>query len=402
MITSRTSWIPDLILFLPLQVVLDEAYTLGTEKIPLRESLDRVLAEDVVSDMDMPPFDKSAMDGFACRRDDLEQELRVIETVAAGGTPVKAVTEGECTRIMTGARVPDGADCVIKVEETDSLPGDKVIFTAGKTKDNIAHKAEDINKDDVVLKAGTRISPHHIAVMASAGWTVPQMFIRPSVGIISTGDEIVEPDLIPGPAQIRNSNGIQLYTQVLRQGSVPHYMGIAADNEEKTFEMISQAMHDHDVVLLSGGVSMGDFDFIPVVFRRLNLDVKFETLAVQPGKPTVFAVSGNKKLVFGLPGNPVSSYNIFELFARPLLNKMMGESVPFRNTRLRMGASYSRKRSSRLSWIPVRISDDGLVYPLEYHGSAHISSLTAADGFAAVPIGVLELNQGDYADIRQI
>ncbi len=385
-----------------LQIVLNEAFSVGVEKVGMIGSLNRVLAEDIVSDVHMPPFNKSAMDGFACRREDLWKELEIIETVAAGELPQRAVGPGQCTRIMTGARVPEGADCVIKVEETETLPNGKIVFMAEKSKDNIAFEGEDVKIGDVVIEKGTRIRPQHIAIMASVGQTNPLVSKKPVVGIISTGNEIVEPDTRPGPSQIRNSNGYQLLAQVLRQGSAPEYLGIARDDEEATFQVLKKALHKFDVILLSGGVSMGDFDFIPKVFERLKLDLKFKTIAMQPGKPTVLAISEDNKIVFGLPGNPVSSYNTFELFVRPLLNKMMGENVPYKRSRFRMGTGYTRKRAARISWIPVKISEDGWVFPLEYHGSAHISSLTEADAFAAVPIGVLALKKGDHVDIRYI
>ncbi|MCK4789271.1 MAG: molybdopterin molybdotransferase MoeA [Desulfobacteraceae bacterium] len=385
-----------------MQIVLNEAFSIGVEKVGMIGSLNRVLAEEVVSDVHMPPFNKSAMDGFACSREDLRKELEIIETVAAGELPQRSVGPGQCTRIMTGARVPEGADCVIKVEETETRPNGKIVFMAEKSKHNIAFEGEDVKIGDVVIEKGTRIRPQHIAIMASVGQTNPLVSKKPVVGIISTGNEIVEPDTRPGPSQIRNSNGYQLLAQVLRQGSAPEYLGIARDDEETTFQILKKALHKFDVILLSGGVSMGDFDFIPKVFKRLKLDLKFKTIAMQPGKPTVLAISEDNKIVFGLPGNPVSSYNTFELFVRPLLNKMMGENLPYRRSRFRMGTGYTRKRAARISWIPVKISEDGLVFPLEYHGSAHISSLTEADAFAAVPIGVLALKKGDHVDIRYI
>lgn len=384
-----------------LDTVLSEAVRLGTERTDFRDSLGRVLCEDVVSDMFMPPFNKSAMDGFACRRDDLGKDLEIIETIAAGASPVRAVGQGQCTRIMTGARVPEGADVVIKVEDTELTPEGNVRFTGSSTKNNIALKGEDVKEGDVVIPSGTMIDPRHVAIMASVGWTEPSVSIRPDVAVISTGDEIVEPEIKPGPSQIRNSNGQQLVAQVKRAGANAKYLGIAADNERSTYDMLDRALKQNDIVLLSGGVSMGDFDFIPGVLDQLGVDMLFKTIALQPGKPTVFGKSGEKR-IFGLPGNPVSSYNIFELLVRPMMNKMMGLKEPVKDMKIEMGSAYRRKRATRMSWIPVNISSSHKAFPVEYHGSAHIYSLVNADAFIAVPVGVTELKPGDYVDVRPL
>jgi molybdopterin molybdotransferase len=302
---------------------------------------------------------------------------------------------------MTGAMVPTGADCVIKVEETRMTEAKKVVFTGGQTRSNIAVKGEDIKENDIVLKKGTLIKPQHIAVLSSVGCTRPVVYQRPRVAIISTGDEIVEPWEKPGPTQIRNSNAHQLYAQVALAGAQPEYFGIAPDEEEASFRMMEKALRDHDILLLTGGVSMGDFDFIPGVIARLGATIRFKTIAVQPGKPTVFATL-NKKRIFGLPGNPVSSYNIFILLVRPLVLAMMGGSERNLPLNMPLGTSYTRKKSDRMSWMPVTLSEDGSIYPMDYHGSAHVHSLAGADAIAAIPAGVKELRAGDRLEIRVI
>jgi len=384
-----------------LKIVLSTSYELGTEKVDLLHSPGRVLAEEVISDMDMPPFDKSAMDGFACRREDLENDLEVIETIAAGQHPVHSIGENQCARIMTGAMVPGGADVVIKVEETESLPGGKIRFTGEKTQANIALKGEDIQSAEVVLRKGTWIKPQHIAVMASVGCTRPSVYRQPRIAIISTGDEIVEPWEKPGPTQIRNSNSYQLYGQVLLAGAIPEYIGIAPDEEETSYRMMEKALRDNDILLLTGGVSMGDFDFIPGVIEKLGATVLFKTIAVQPGKPTVFATLNNKR-IFGLPGNPVSSYNIFLLLVKPLILALMGGEHRPCPDRLPLGQDYTRRKSDRMSWVPVKISSEGKIYPMEYHGSAHVHSLAGADAIAGIPVGLKEIKAGDLLDVRLI
>ena len=387
---------------------IEEAYKLvtgavepmGTENVDIKESLHRVLAEDIISDVDMPPFDKSAMDGYACRKEDLNKPMTVIETIPAGKAPEKAVGPGECSEIMTGAPVPEGADHVIMVEHTRIDADGKVIFTGKPGRSNIAYQAEDVSKGDILISKGTFIEPQHIAILASTGYSNPEVAIKPAVAIISTGDEIVEPSEKPGISKIRNSNSYQLIGQVQKCGAHADYIGIARDNEQATYEIISAALAKYDVVMLTGGISMGQFDFIPKVFEKLGVEVMFQTLAVQPGKPTLFGKFG-KKRIFGLPGNPVSAFNTFELLVRPYLRLSMGAASGWSIIKLTLGASYTRKKSDRDSFIPVKI-EGGRVFPKDYHGSAHIQALTTADGFIMVPLGTTQLEEGISVDVRQI
>jgi molybdopterin molybdotransferase len=387
---------------------IEEAYKLvtgavepmGTEKIDIKGSLHRVLAEDVISDVDMPPFNKSAMDGYACKEKDLDKPLEIIESIPAGKAPEKRVENWQCSEIMTGAPVPEGADCVIKVEDTLINAEGMVVFRGKTGSLNIAYKAEDVAKGELLIPKGTFLEPQHIAILASTGYASPLLARKPRVAIISTGDEIVEPDQQPGLSKIRNSNAYQLMAQLTKCGVIPEYMGIARDEKEATYELISRAMKNHDVTILSGGISMGQYDFIPEVFEELGVEVLFKTIAIQPGKPTLFGKLGNKR-IFGLPGNPVSAFNTFELLVRPYLRMSMGGESGWKVLQLPMGKTYSRKKSERDSFIPVKI-EDGRVFPKDYHGSAHIQALIDADGFIMIPIGSTELKEGDTVDVRQI
>jgi molybdopterin molybdotransferase len=384
-----------------LNIVLKEVSVTESERIELNDSMGRILREDVMSDIQMPPFNKSAMDGFACRRKDLNDPLVILETIAAGKSPGKKVGRGECSRIMTGAMVPDGADMVVKVEDTKIDDEGRVLVVNPQGKSNIALKAEDVRAGDTVIWTGRKIEPQHIAIMAAVGWTDPLVSKKPRIGVISTGDEIVEPEEKPGITQIRNSNGHQLVAQALRAGAIANYLGIARDNEEDTFKKLKTAFDDNDIVILSGGVSMGLFDFIPGVLERLGVEISFSKVSIQPGKPTVFGKLEDKT-IFGLPGNPVSSYTTFELFVRPLINKKLGLDPPYRNLALPLGVDYQRKKAERMSWIPVRLSSGGQVMPIEYHGSAHIFALADADMIAAVPAGIKKLEKGSLVDVRQV
>jgi molybdopterin molybdotransferase len=383
-----------------LKTVLDHAPPGMAERIGLLDSAGRILSEDVFSDINMPPFNRSAVDGFACRRADIGLVLDVIETIRAGQSPVKAVGPGQCTRIMTGSPVPEGADCVLMVEETEESQDDKIRFVGQQTKTNISCFAEDVREGDRVLEAGTLIRPQHIAIMSAVGHVSPLVATRPTVAIIATGDEIVEPQLKPGLSQIRNSNGYQLVEQVRKAGAVPQYMGIAADNEQDTLDIIVAALSENDIVLLTGGISMGTYDFVPSVMENAGVSILFRKIALQPGKPTIFGIKEDKR-IFGLPGNPVSSFTIFEILVKPLLWKMMGLKEPYRTLRLPIGTDYERRRNDRMQWLPVRILD-GKIFPLEYHGSAHIFSLASADALAAIPLGITKLSAGDLIDARPI
>jgi len=376
--------------------------TIDTEHINYLDSLGRILAEDVNSDINMPPFDKSAMDGFACRRADIDNVLEVIEVLPAGKVPENTIKENQCIKIMTGAIIPKGADCVIMVEHTEEVEENQIKFTFEYTNNNICYFAEDIKKNDLVLQKGVEIKPQHIAVMASVGYTNALVAKKPVIGIISTGDELVEPEIIPGKSQIRNSNGHQLVAQVSRVGAIPNYIGIAEDSEEVTFQTISKALQENDIVLLTGGVSMGDFDFVPQIMEKCGVEIKFQALAVKPGKPTIFGTFGTTKFIFGLPGNPVSSYTQFELLVKPLILKLMGANDFVKVLKLPMGGEYKRRKSSRKSFIPVYIKEDGKAYPIEYHGSAHIHSYVFADGVTSIEIGKEKLEIGELVDVRQI
>ncbi len=383
------------------EIVMQSSFNTGEEKIDFRLALNRVLAENVISDVDMPPFDKASMDGFACRKSDLDFDLEIIETIPAGTLPTKRIGSCQCSRIMTGAAIPDGADCVIMVEDTKILDSGKVRFKGIFSKENIAKRGEDVSKGDILLKTGKLLSPPDIAVLASSGHTMVSVARKPSVAVISTGNELVEPWNVPEKSQIRNSNSYQLMAQVERAGALGKYYGIAVDDENETFSILEQAILENDMVLITGGVSMGDFDFVPAVMAKAGVNILFSRVAVQPGKPTTFGTKG-EKVVFGLPGNPVSSFIQFEMLVRPLICKIMGfDYRPF-TIRLPLKEEFSRKSAERMAFIPVVLTDDGFASIVEYHGSGHITSLPYSDGIISIPSGIYSLARGEIVNVRQI
>lgn len=381
-------------------LVLRNAYKLETEKVLFTDSLGRILAENVKSDIEMPPFDKSAMDGYACRREDLDHNLEIIEVIPAGKTPEKTIGKNQCANIMTGAPIPKGADCVVQVEFTEEIDGGFVKINEFPKKNNISFQGEDVKIGTKVLDQGTKIEAQHIAVFAAVGYTDVLVYKQVKVGIISTGDELVEPQNKPALSQIRNSNGYQLIAQVKACGAIANYVGIAEDTPEDTFEKVSKALSENDIVLLTGGVSMGTFDFVPQVLEKAGVKIEFDAIAVKPGKPTTFGMAG-KKFCFGLPGNPVSSFIQFDLLVKPLIYTLMGQEYKTLDIRMSMGIEYKRKNADRKIYFPV-IIENGELFPVDYHGSAHIHALSGAQGIIAMEIGKKELKKGEMIHVRQI
>lgn len=382
-------------------IVMSTGFRTGTEAISYTDSLNRILAGDIASDMDLPPFKKSSVDGFACRKTDLGNDLEILETIPAGNWPSKTIGCNQCSRIMTGAPVPDGADCVIMVEDTEMLPTGLVRFRSSFKKENIAKKGEDVREGELVLRAGKKIRPQDIAVMASVGHIIVTVSKMPRVAVISSGSELVEPDIIPGISQIRNSNASQLMSQIARAGASGKYYGIAADDEAQTLSIVEKAISENDMVLLTGGVSMGDFDFVPSVLERAGVKILLTRIAVQPGKPTTFGLH-SRSVIFGLPGNPVSSFIQFEVLVRPLLSKMMGCEWKPLSINMPMNEKFMRRFADKMAFIPVKITDNACVSPVEYHGSAHISALPEADGIISMPVGKKIFEKGEVVSVRQI
>ena len=381
------------------KIVCDAAWTLPTETLPLAQCLGRTLAEDVHSDLDMPPFDKSAMDGYACRMEDLPGPLQVLEIIPAGQAPTHPIGLGQCSKIMTGAPMPEGADCVIMVEHTESISENEIQFTQERTNANFCLQGEDVRTGDCVLKAGTQLHPQHLPNLAMVGCAAPTVYRAPRVGIMATGDELVPVDATPTTAQIRNSNSFQMEAQAQTLGCVVTNYGIIPDNQDTHTQILQQAIKENDIILSTGGVSMGDFDLVPDLLEAQGLQLLLRKIAMQPGKPMVFAL-GDKKACFGLSGNPVSSFIQFELFVKPLLLALQGTSPLPRSITLPLGESLQRKRGERKGWIPISLKDGTAVHKVDFHGSAHIGAMAHADGLIAFPVGVTSLEKCDSVEVR--
>jgi len=384
-----------------IDIAFSKARTLGTEAVDFMQSTGRILAQDVFADADMPPFNKSAMDGYACRRTDLEQELSVVEVIPAGQSPTKSIGPCQCSKIMTGAQVPEGADTVFMVEYSENIAPGKVRFTGEKTNANISLKGEDLKEGELILNTGTLLKPQHIAMLASVSCINPQVSKRPVLGLISTGSELVNPEEKPGLSQIRNSNGPQLTAQATSNGFSVNYYGIVPDNEDLLTQVIQESINQNVVTVLSGGVSVGDFDFVPKIIRELGFEIHFSKISIKPGQHTTFASKGNK-YILGLPGNPVSSFIQFEVLVLPFLRKLMNYRLKETRLSLPMSHEFNRKKSDRDECLPVQLTETNEVRMVNYHGSAHIHAYYNAFGFITIPSGKTEIKKGELVNVRPL
>jgi molybdopterin molybdotransferase len=385
-----------------LEIVLENVKPLPPENAPLApQTLGLVLAEDVRSDVDMPPFDKAMMDGFAVRSADLsdgQAELTIVEEVPAGMTPSVEVQPGQASRIMTGAPIPQGADAVAMIERCEILASRQVRVHDPRLAPghNILARGREMRSGECVLRSGVRLRPQEFGLLATVGRTAVKVHPAPRVAILSTGDEIVDPTLRPGRGQIRNSNGPMLAAQVASAGGVPRYLGIAKDEPSHLHALIAEGLQA-DVLVLSGGVSAGKLDLVPAALAEIGVQALFHRVALKPGKPILFGVKRSveiaepARLVFGLPGNPVSTLVGFELFVRPALRGLMALPPGPRWVRATLAKDYPY-RTDRPTYHPARLqmSTAGwTVEPVSWFGSPDLRAVTQANAFAL-------LSEGDH------
>jgi len=381
-----------------LAVVLDKSRPLADDVVELDTlPIGRVLAEPVASDIDSPPYTKAMMDGYAVIAGDLMPEREIIEEIPAGKVPTRNVQSGQASRIMTGAPMPAGADAVVMIERTQLLPGDCVDITGPvKPGQHVLVQGSEMGAGDMILSPGTMINPQELGLLAAVGRTQVRVRRFPVVAVLSTGDEIVEPPTMPGPGQIRNSNGPMLLGQVKRAGAVPIYMGIAGDTPESLRSLITRGLEQADVLLLSGGVSAGKFDLVPNVLQELGIVAHFHKVMLKPGKPLLFGTR-DRKLVFGLPGNPVSSFVCFELFIRPALRRLSGEHDPAPKFADLPLAGPLVTDNDRPTYWPARVRHS-TVTALPWTGSADLRALHTANALLALPAGEIKYRAGDVVE----
>jgi len=386
--------------------VLAEAAPLPLEPCPLAEALGAVLGEELIAPHSVPPFDNSAMDGFAVRASDTVEasaesptELVISETIPAGRSASRSLGPGEAAKIMTGAPVPPGADAVVQSEFTVEK-GDRVfIQVAVKPGKNVRRVGEDVREGERVLAAGSVLGPAEIGLIASLGFPAPPVHRRPRVAIISTGSELVEVDQPLGPGQIRNSNSYSLRAQCRQLGLEATALGIAPDDYEATRRLVEQGL-GYDVLLTSGGVSVGQFDFVKDVQDELGVERKLWGVAMKPGKPLAFGVRDGT-LVFGLPGNPVSAMISFELFVRPALLRLMGYLKTTRPPYRAIITEDVVNSDRRVYVLRVRAwREDGSwhVSSTGAQGSGILRSMVGANGLVFVPGGPRGVRAGEEVE----
>lgn len=393
-----------------LKLVLEHARPLAPQDVRPVTALGRVLAAPVVSDVDSPPHDKSVVDGFAVRTADVANPgavLRIIEDVPAGSLPTKTLEPGLATRIMTGAPIPAGADAVVMVERTTDLGEQRVrIDAAASSGQNIMRRATSLARGQTVLSPGTVLRGIELGLLAEVGCDMVSVIPEPQAYIIATGNELVGFWEKPGPGQIRNSNSLLLFGLATQAGGFPVMKGIARDNEDELRAKISSVIFA-PIIVLSGGVSAGKFDLVPKILADLGVEQIFHKIDLKPGKPLWFGKKehkeiGRETLVFGLPGNPVSTLVCFELFVRPAIEKLSGREprgLPRARGQL---AQAHQQRGDRPTYWPSRMAVDGntrTITPLPWQGSGDQMTLHDANCLASFPGGDRTFEAGEGIEI---
>jgi len=386
--------------------VLAEAFPLPVETLPLAEVMGRVLGEEIVASHSVPPFDNAGMDGFAVRAVDIVDatadtpvSLQVLETIPAGHVATRALGPEQAAKIMTGAPIPEGADVVVQSEMAEEMDGRVVVFEAAKRGKNIRRAGEDVEAGDRVLGPGSVLGPAEIGLIASLGHPTVQVHQRPRVAVLSTGSELVEVDQSLGPGQIRNSNSYSLRALCQQMGIEPTMLGIVPDDYDATRDLVQKGL-GYDVLLTTGGVSVGQFDFIKDIQDELGVQRKLWGVAMKPGKPLVFGVHDNT-LVFGLPGNPVSAMVSFELFVRPALLRLMGHVNTVRPLYQAIISEDASNPDGRVYVVRVRAwreDDTWHVSATGAQGSGILRSMVGANGLVFIPGGPRGVKAGEKVD----
>lgn len=372
-----------------LDIVLREVSVLGVERVGLLDAAGRVLAENVTSARDVPGYANSAMDGYAVRHDDLGRlpaRLRVVGVTAAGSRELPTIGPREAAKINTGAPIPPGADTVIRLEDTQSDGGEVIVLTGSGKGSNIRLPGEDIRAGDVILQRGRRLGPADVGLLASVGRALLLVHRKPRVAILSTGNELVEVDQPMVPGQVVNSNAYTLGAAVTEAGAIPVTLPIARDTPEEIHRAFAQAARC-DAILSTGGVSVGEFDYVKPVMDELGVRRLFWKVAQKPGKPLTFGTLGDRPY-FGLPGNPVSSLVCFYLYARPALRRMMGLTalhLPTAEARL---SAEVKKAEGLTEFIRCRVDAQGASLVASSTGtqsSGVLSSMSQGQGLIIGP-----------------
>ncbi|MCK9364143.1 MAG: molybdopterin molybdotransferase MoeA [Syntrophales bacterium] len=392
-----------------LQNILDSVAVLGMEKSDILSALGRVIGEDIYSGRNIPPKDNSAMDGYAVRSADTfgasdkkPVMLEVIEELPAGSASQKTIGKGQAARIMTGAFIPEGADAVIPVEDTEKENDRAAIFVSVQAGRDIRFAGEDVKLGEKVIAKGEILSPAHIGMLASLGRSFVLVHQKPLIAIVSSGDELADIDEPPS-LKIVSSNSYSLAALVLECGAIPMQMGIAKDRREDLLEKFRAAMRA-DLIISSGGVSVGDFDLVKNVMKQEGNRMQFWQVAMKPGKPLAFGALEDVPII-GLPGNPVSSMVSFEQFARPAILKMMGHKNLFRKTiQVRLSEDINKKPGKRhfIRAIIEQTADGYAARTTGDQGSGILTSMVQANGLIIMPPESTKAKAGEFATVQPL
>ena len=394
-----------------IQIVRAQTRPLPSERVKLEHALNRILAEDIVADSDLPPFDRAQMDGYAVRAEETTNapvRLRIVGESAAGRGWHHELKEGEAVRIMTGAPVPSGADSVQQVELTHELKDGTVVelLESAELEKSIVKRGAEIQAGETVLQSGTNVNAAMMAVLAAFGYAEVAVGQRPRVGVLATGTELVSVTEKPGQDQIRDSNNYSIAAYAALTGAVVERLPLARDETSVLKNQIAKAAKKCDVVVTSGGVSMGVYDVTKAALKELDAEIFFERVALRPGKPTVFARLPNGTLVFGLPGNPVSVAVTFNLFARTALLAMQGASEPALKHETALLARSVRGNVDRESYLPAQLTtnDDGelIAFPLKWGGSSDFVAFALTTALAIVPSGTKTLEANSLIKVLRL
>ena len=393
-----------------IRIVLAEIRNLPRESIELSNSLGRILAEDIVADTDLPPFDRAQMDGYAVRAEDLANppvRLRIVGESAAGTGWHNEMKAGEAVRIMTGAPVPTGADAVQQVELTREVngSGEVEILESVEAGRSIVRQAAEIKAGETVLRAGDEINAAMIATLASFGYAQVKVGKRPQVAVLATGSELVDVNHKPARDQIRDSNNYTIAAYATLAGATVQRLPLAGDNTDRLKKQIGGAAERCDVLITSGGVSMGVYDFTKSALKELGAEILFERVALRPGKPTVFARLGDC-LVFGLPGNPVSVAVTFNLFARAALRAVQGATAPSLIEDIAILTHDVKGSIDRESYLPATLRTDQqgrlMAAPLKWGGSSDFVAFARATALINLSVGIKNSEAGSYIKVVRL
>ena len=390
-----------------LQLVQEHVLPLPSKRVPLKEAANLVLAEDIVSGVNSPPHDKAQMDGYAVASTDVSPSRKVVERVAAGDVPHRAVIPGTAVRIMTGAPLPEGADAVIPFEEVEE-EDDTIQFDPDivKAEWHVAKLGSCIREGQVVVTRGHKLRPVDIGLVAEVGFGVVEVIPTCRVAVLPTGNELVTPGQALRPGQISNSNGPMLCAAAENLGCQTVDLGIGRDDRDQLKAAIENGL-SADVLLLSGGVSAGDFDLVPGVLAELGVRQVFHKVALRPGRPLWFGLaeraSGNT-LVFGLPGNPVSSYVCLELFVRPALTMLAGGEFTGLEEETATLSHAHTHRGKRTAFLPARTTKciPQTVELIPWHGSGDLAALCRANSLVKIPANTKKLKAGETVQLLRI